>query len=48
MQKDFFNIEFVRVDGKIYHLLITSIGDFISNTGNNKFYKTVQQVQSYS
>lgn len=37
MQKDFFEKEFIRVGGKIHHLLITKRGDFISNTGDNKF-----------
>lgn len=37
MQKDFFKKEFIKVGGKIHHLLITERGDFISNTGDNKF-----------
>lgn len=37
MQRDFFKKEYIRVGGKIHHLLITDRGDFISNTGDNKF-----------
>lgn len=37
MQKDFFKKEHIRVGGKIHHLLITERGDFVSNTGDNKF-----------
>lgn len=37
LQKDFFKKDFVRVGGKIHHLLITERGDFISDTGDNIF-----------
>jgi hypothetical protein len=37
LQKDFFIKDYIRVGGKIHHLLITERGDFISDTGDNKF-----------
>jgi hypothetical protein len=37
IQNGLFKKEHIRVGGKIHHLLITERGDFISNTGDNKF-----------
>lgn len=37
MQKDFFKKENIRIGGKIHRLFITERGDFISDTGDNKF-----------
>jgi hypothetical protein len=37
MQKDFFKKDTIRVGGKIHRLFITERGDFISDTGDNKF-----------
>ncbi|MDD4058907.1 MAG: hypothetical protein PHO95_08445 [Bacteroidales bacterium] len=37
MQKDFFKKDFVRVGGKIHHLLITNQGNFFSDTDDNLF-----------
>jgi len=37
VQNDFFEKDFVRVGGQIHHLLITKQGEFLSNTGDNKF-----------
>lgn len=35
VQKDFFVNDYIRVGGKIHHLLITKRGDFLSDTGDN-------------
>jgi hypothetical protein len=37
MQKDFLKKEYIRVGGKIHHLLITERGDFKSDTGDSNF-----------
>lgn len=37
IQKDFFDKDYIRIGGKIHHLLITKRGDFLSDTGDDRF-----------